>query len=201
MSAARTFGFTLVELMIGLAIAGLLLMLALPSFSLWIADAQIGNAAESIASGLRYAQAEAIKQNSQVEFLVDPTAGTGGWTAQLIDGTTCKPVPPAAQVGTFRDGADKVNFATFDVTGAAGGTRVTFTGLGDRLKNPAGAVKNCDGSEMLAEVRIPSPVGGTRSLNVLIFGGASGVAGQGSRSGIKICDPKWPATDPKGCPV
>ena len=53
---------------------------------------------------------------------------------------------------------------------------------------------------MLGEVDITSTVGGARSLNVVIFGGKSGVLGQGNRSGIKICDPKWPATDPKGCP-
>jgi hypothetical protein len=23
----------------------------------------------------------------------------------------------------------------------------------------------------------------------------------GGRTGIKICDPAWPATDPKGCPA
>ena len=59
MFRARTAGFTLIELMIGLAIAGLLLVLAMPSYSVWIADGQIRNAAESIASGMRYAQSQA----------------------------------------------------------------------------------------------------------------------------------------------
>ena len=51
----------------------------------------------------------------------------------------------------------------------------------------------CDGSGTLAQVQVTSATGvaGARDLNVLVGGG---------RTGIKICDPKWPATDPKGCP-
>ena len=56
-----------------------------------------------------------------------------------------------------------------DITGAAGGTVVMFSGLGDRLKDAAGAIKNCDGSEMLGEVDITSTVGGARSLNARSF--------------------------------
>jgi len=201
MSGSPPSGFTLIELMIGLAIAAILLVLAMPGYSTWIADSQIRNAAESIASGLRYAQAEAIRQNSTVQFTLDPTSGTGGWTADLVDITTCKTVGASVQVGTFKEGANRVGFTTLDINGVAGGTVVTFTSLGDRMKNGAGAIKNCDGTEMLGEVDIASGVAGSRQLNVVIFGGKSGVAGQGNRSGIKICDPKWPATDPKGCPA
>ena len=179
MLTARCAGFTLVELLIGLAIAALLVMLAMPGYSTWVADAQIRNAAESIASGLHYAQAEAIRQNSTVEFTLDPTSGTGGWTADLIDRTTCKPVQ-TVQTGTFREGANRVNFATLDITGAAGGTQVTFTSLGDRLRDAAGKIANCDASEMLGEVQITSTTG-SRQLNVVIFGGAS--------------------NDPKACPI
>ena len=70
MFRARAAGFTLIELMIGLAIAGLLLVLAMPSYSVWIADGQIRNAAESIASGMRYAQSQAVARNSAVAFIL-----------------------------------------------------------------------------------------------------------------------------------
>ena len=150
MKTARRLGFTLIELMIGLAIAALLVVLALPGYSAWIADAQMRNGAESIASGLRYAQAEAIKQNATVEFVLN----AGGWVVETIDPTTCNPVLPPVRVATFQEGASTAVFAPFDVTGAAGGTRVTFTSLGDRRKSAAGNVQNCDGSEMLALVCI-----------------------------------------------
>jgi len=186
MKSARTAGFTLVELLIGLAIAALLTVLALPNYSLWVADAQIRSAAESLATGLRYAQAEAVKRNQQVAFTIDPTTGTGGWTAtQVIDGAVL-------QTATFQEGASLVTFATLP----AASTTVTFTGLGQIGPNALGA--------SMQEVRLNSSTGlaGVRQLYVLVGGfGASGVAGQGNRTGIKICDPKWPATDPKGCPA
>jgi len=182
MIGSRTLGFTLIELMISLSIAALLAVLAMPTYSLWIADNQIRNAAESIASGLRYAQGEAIKQNATVEFILDPTTGTGGWTAQVIDRTTCAVLSPL-QVGTFREGADKTALTALP----AGATTVQFTALGGVALAP------CDLSPTLNRVQITSATGvaGTRDLEVLVGN---------NRTGIKICDPKWPANDPKGCP-
>jgi len=183
MARPRTSGFTLIELMVALAIGALLLMLALPGYTLWIADAQIRNAAESIVGGLRFTQGEAIKRNELVEFVIDPTTATGGWIARLVsDGSTL-------QRGRFAEGADKTSFVTVDTLGAVGtATIVTFTGLGfiDTV--------NADASPVLAQVQVTPSVAlaGTRNLNVL--------AG-GTRTGIKICDPAWPLTDPKGCPA
>jgi type IV fimbrial biogenesis protein FimT len=184
MVRARTLGFTLVELLIGLAIAALLVMLALPSYGLWIADAQIRNAAESIASGLRYAQGQAIARNAAIEFVIDTTAGTGGWTATLASGG------PAIQQAVFAEGTGQ----TTQTTAPAGSKKITFSSLG-------GIVANADATVTLNQVAVNSTVVGARNLIVLVGGGASGFAGQGSRTGIKICDPKWPATDPKGCPA
>lgn len=191
MTRSRTSGFTLVEMMITLAIAALLLVLAMPGYSLWIADGQIRNAAESIASGLRYAQAEAVRRNAQVQFVLDPTTGTGGWSAQLVsDGSTL-------QVGSFREGADKTAFVTLDTANAGAPTTVTFTGLG--VINAT----NADGSAPLAQVQITSSTGvaGARNLNVLVGGGTAASPTQAGRAGVKICDPKWPPADPKGCPA
>jgi type IV fimbrial biogenesis protein FimT len=174
----RTSGFSLVELMIALAIAAMLLVLAIPSYSVWVADSQIRNAAESIAGGMRFAQGEALKRNSQVAFVLDPTTATGGWTVQFVTDATV----PTLQAAAFREGADKTAF----VTVPANARTVTFTGLGQ-------IGPNANGTPALTQVQVATSTGvaGTRNLNVLVGG---------NRTGIKICDPKWPATDPKGCP-
>lgn len=177
-------GFTMIELMIGLAIAAILIVLAAPNYTIWIADNQIRSGAESIASGMRYAQAEAIRENVSMEFVINPTAVTGGWLVRPVAGATI-------QQGVFAEGADRVTFTALP----AGSVTVSFTALG------AISTTNADASVPLNQVQVRSPIAGTRSLNVVVGGGASGVAGQGSRTGIKVCDPKWPATDPKGCPA
>jgi type IV fimbrial biogenesis protein FimT len=169
-------GFTLIELMVTLSIAALLVVLALPAYSVWLADAQIRTGAQTVAGGLRYAQAEAIKRNENVELMLDSTTKTGGWLARLVsDGSTLR-------TGGFLEGADRVQFTTTP----AGNNTVTFTGIGQI------PLLNADASSPFDTVTVALPaVADSRPLQVLVGN---------NRTGIKICDPAWPATDPKGCP-
>ena len=59
---------TLIELMIGLAIAAILLLLAAPAYRDFIANTNVRNAAENTVAGLRQARAEAVKRNGQVQL-------------------------------------------------------------------------------------------------------------------------------------
>jgi type IV fimbrial biogenesis protein FimT len=173
-------GFTLVELLVAIAIAALLIVMAAPQYARWIADAHIRSAAESIASGLRWAQADAINRNAQVEFILNPTTATGGWNAHVVT----DPAGTYVQTGTFADGSGNAQFTVVP----AGTTTVTFSGLG--VVVPA----NADASVPLTRVDITTvtALAGTRPLTVLVGGG---------RTGIKICDPNAsiPATDPRFC--
>ena len=64
----RARGFSLLELMVAIAIAGVLLALALNSFNTMLASTQSRTTAESMLSGLRLARAEAIKRNAPMRF-------------------------------------------------------------------------------------------------------------------------------------
>jgi len=175
-------GFTLIELMVSLSIAALLLVLAMPAYSVWLADGQIRAGAQAVAAGLHYAQAEAIKRNENVRVVLDTTTKTGGWAAELVS------TKAVLQTGAFIEGAERVQFAT----APAGKNIVTFTGLGQI------AATNDDGSAPFDAVELDVPsVSDRRPLTVLVGNAAN-------RAGIKICDHKWdspprPAPDPKGC--
>jgi len=80
-------GVSLIEMMIGIAILVLLMFIAIPDFSIWMANARIRTAAESIQDGMRFARAEAVRQNTQVRFQL--TAATADWTV-------CVPLTPAS---------------------------------------------------------------------------------------------------------
>jgi prepilin-type N-terminal cleavage/methylation domain-containing protein len=70
----RHQGFTLVELIVTIAVAAILLTIAVPSFLDSIDRARVVGAADNLLADMRYAQAEAMKTN--VSVVVTFTAGT-----------------------------------------------------------------------------------------------------------------------------
>jgi type IV fimbrial biogenesis protein FimT len=78
-------GFTLVELLIGLAIAGMLVTLATPSWRSLTAAAELRESALALARALGVARSEAIKRGTRVDLCpsADRTrcAGALGWDA------------------------------------------------------------------------------------------------------------------------
>ncbi|ODV41451.1 N-terminal methylation site [Cupriavidus sp. UYMMa02A] len=71
----RSAGFTLIELMTTVLIAGILLSVATPYFSDFILGQRIRTAASDLASSLVYARSEAVKRNTGVTV----APATGGW--------------------------------------------------------------------------------------------------------------------------
>lgn len=59
-------GFTLVELLLSLAIAGILLFAGLPAYQHWLGQYQVNNHAQFLAGAFNEARSEAIKRNHRV---------------------------------------------------------------------------------------------------------------------------------------
>ncbi|MFN0315291.1 MAG: GspH/FimT family pseudopilin [Burkholderiales bacterium] len=138
-------GFTLVELMIGVVVMGILLALATPSFSLWMANTRVRNSAEAIQNGLQIARAEAVRRNRFVQFVLTntvPSAANVNAVAEDANGTNwmVRVFDPAGNYAADdfirgREGSE----GSEDVTVGSTQATVTFTGLG-RL-NAAGMVQ------------------------------------------------------------
>jgi type IV fimbrial biogenesis protein FimT len=128
-------GFSLVEVLIALAILSIVIALGMPSYSAWIQNATLRNAAESILNGLQTARIEATKRNTPVQFIMD--TGTS-WTVACPLSADCPVAVPtidqrAAGAGTAAGIVVTPNAALPDPV------VVTFDSLGGRANPPVGS--------------------------------------------------------------
>lgn len=78
---SRSHGFTLIELMVVMAIAAIMAMIGVPALQETLNDFRQRGAAALLVSDLNQARAEAIKRNSRVLMCVRNTNGTGCGTS------------------------------------------------------------------------------------------------------------------------
>jgi len=83
---ARAHGFTLLELMAALAIAGILFALGVPTLGAWLAEQQLQDRADALLHTLDHARSEAIKRGDRVDVCpvgggcaAGATSWEGGW--------------------------------------------------------------------------------------------------------------------------
>ena len=118
-------GFTLIELMITIALLGILLALALPSFSDMIRRTAVSSAASSLSVALATARSEAVKRGRNVSVCKSTNGSTcvtsgdwsTGWVIYATAGTPIK-VFEAPSGGLAMTGSTSiVNVVTFTATG------------------------------------------------------------------------------------
>lgn len=129
--AAR--GFSLIELMIVVAIMGTLLSLALPSFSVYLRNVKLRSATEMFIAGLQLARSEAVRMNTSVEFLVtanDPLAANVGTATASVAGTNW--MVRTADMATFIEGK-------FGIEGSGSATAATISVRINDTSPPANA--------------------------------------------------------------
>lgn len=176
-------GFTLIELLVAVSLFGLLIALAVPMYSDFLANSQVRNAAEAMLNGVQLAQGAAINANTQAELVVTPATG---WQIQFVNPDTSipaqTPVPPAPFV--LADGAPNAVVAPTP----AGATQITFDAFG-RI------VANADASATISCINVSNGLSASaRVLRVVISNATQGV-------GTKLCDPAAALTEPQACPA
>jgi len=66
--SARESGFTLIEMVVTLAVFSILLTLAVPSLSRFVANSKVRSAADALQNGIRRAQVESLRRSRRVVF-------------------------------------------------------------------------------------------------------------------------------------
>ncbi|MGH8755835.1 MAG: pilus assembly FimT family protein, partial [Burkholderiales bacterium] len=88
MSPKSLAGFTLIELMIVIAVVGVLLTLGLPEAATWIQNTKIRAKSESISNGLQLARAEAVRRNTRIQFMLTNSTPNAATLPALAAGNT-----------------------------------------------------------------------------------------------------------------
>lgn len=197
-------GLTMIEMMVALVIAALILMLALPSFSIFLQNQQIRNGAESILDGLNFARTEAVRLNTTIrfQFVSDLTASCTlsassiAWVVSPADptgicdqpvGVAAPPtIPPIIRKRSASEGTGNVV-----VTSAGGATTAIFTGLG-RLQTAG--ITQIDITNTSGACQYAAPNGTMRCLRILVSSG-----GQARLCDPQVATPVPPVIDPRAC--
>jgi type IV fimbrial biogenesis protein FimT len=192
----RSYGFTLIEIMVTLVVFAMLIMVGLPSMTTWLQNQQIKLSAEALQAGLQLARTEALRRNAPVQFsLVDTLTAacaltnTGtSWVVSLTNPSGQCDVAPSETALPFtiqkRSGTEGSPNAVIQALVVSS---VTFNGLGRPTVFGGG----------MAQIDVSNPSGGAcqplgpmRCLRIAISN-----AGQ-----VRMCDPMVAdATDPRFC--
>lgn len=158
----KRHGFTLVEMMVTIAILGILLAIAIPSYQRFVLDTRMTTQANEFLTMLHFTRSEAVKRNTRVTICKSSDGATCTMTGDWRQGWIVFVDAPAN--GTL-DGADVV----LRVHGAleGGSTLVGNNSAADYISYlPSGQsslASNVDGI-----VKLCSPVAGIAGRNVVI---------------------------------
>ena len=196
-------GFTLVELMVGITIVGIVIAMGMPGFTTYLQGSKLANSANSYLSGIQLARAEAIRRNLPVQFILtaDPisvgiqnTAALNpngqNWVVRFQDPTG--PTPPftllqakSAQEGAYSSaGVSSVLVVGSATLPAVFDGSITFNGFGATGANlPTLDLSNPNGGAC-------APAGPMRCPRVWVTAGGQ----------VSVCDPNVTVVgDSRGC--
>ena len=193
MLTRRERGVSLVEIMIGVAISGMLLMAGIPGFTSWIQNSQNRTAAESVVNGLQLARVEAVKRNTAVRFQLTDASGLVKWAVGCV--TPTADCPSSIQQRNSHEGATNARvgvsttplpipvpsgYFSAPIDAAAGGAgAVVFNGMG---RPSAGDVSRID-------ITNAASTSARRYVVTISAGGQ-----------VRMCDPALSlSSNPQGC--
>lgn len=189
-------GFTLLEMLIAVAIVGILMAVGASSYQDWMNNARVRSAATSISQGIQLARATAIKNNVRASF---DFTGTVTGTATTADWAVCENTVnanagnrPCLPADIVEQHAATGSASKLLVTLTSGTSCMEFNGMGRRS-----STTRCNSSTNQIEVTYPSAGtcqtagGNIRCLRI----------NTDSMGTTRMCDPALSqSVNPAGCP-
>lgn len=170
-------GFTVTELLITVAVFGILGAFAIPSYQQMVQNSQIKSATNSIVNGLQIARAEAVKRNTDVQL---EFRANSAWTVCLspAGGGSC---PTTDDASTIQSRLEKDGSSSNVTVAADAAGPYVFDGMG--LLTSGAVTFDIDNTALSSA--------DSRNLKVVVGAGGS----------VKSCDPALDpsGTDPRRC--
>lgn len=188
--AAR--GFSLIELMVTIAVVAILLAIATPNFRDWMNNSRIRSASESIQNGLRVARNEAAQRGTWVRFELSSASVASWQVCQITSGTGACSDSDATAIEN-RGGTEALVKLTGSTTAASQTTTTTTLTGGipggitfDPLARPFAT-----GTTPLKRIDVAGANDAGRRLVILISAGGM----------VRMCDPDatLAATNAQSC--
>lgn len=153
--SGRLTGLTLIELLVGIAIAAVLATMAAPSFTNFIASQRIKGLANEITTDLSYAKMESAQRNAQVTMVFSATGYTiardGTTIKQVIidnnntltpdSGTTYTSISfdPVRSTATFTAGSGSIDISNISTSSLS--LRISVNGMGrSQICSPSASI-------------------------------------------------------------
>lgn len=196
---ASTAGFTLLELIVAIAIFSILVTLAVPTMRVWISNVKVRSTADALQNGLRLAQSEALRRSRQVVFsLTNSTAPQTSLTAATNGSNWSVNLVPL-----MTDGSDAATFIQSGVLGATSSSSVAVTGQAEICFNSTGRlVANAATGVAGGTCTLPTTTPPMFTYNVTLVGADHPLRVEVALGGqVHLCDPSQTlsSTNNYGC--
>ncbi len=123
----RISGFTLIEMMVTLAVLAILVTVAIPNYQAFVLNSRMTAQANDFLASLQLARSEAIKRNASVTMSAKGDGWEDGWQITDAGGNVLRDFPALKGQSSLGSGGDVVTI-TFQSNGRAAATTFNLCG-------------------------------------------------------------------------
>ena len=181
----KSRGFTFVELLVAVALIGIISAVTLPGFAGFLNGQKVNLAANNVYTAMQLTKASAIQQNARMSLVLNPTLGS--WCifnrTEEPTSTTCSWTSNTLETGVLRKYIEPMPIGLAIAVLPASATQITYDGLGRVVPN-----SGVSASATITSVAVTMPTDPGRANTVQLSNGI-----------VRLCDPLKAVGDPQAC--